>query len=241
MQEIYEVVRARDREFMFSEKPLQGDPKNIVYALKSMVRTIRAQTTTPETWYARHENSYLKTAKIVERSHQNYIKYWSHFPPYFRVLCLSTNSDDEYMWSEYAEMGKDICMKIDTSLLNLPLNRLNRVTYQNDPAHQVEILEVVDSIIGISNIDMIKRIARLCFVKEEKWKAENEWRCVLLRSDWNRHPLRNSPKVGLYDDLKFNANAIEKIKFGKNCENKFKESIGKIVTENFPTTMIENF
>lgn len=75
-EELVKLLQSRREEFIFSEESIPGDKSNITYILNSMVRAIRAPTTTPEKFKARHQESDLKIAATIRINHENIVKLW---------------------------------------------------------------------------------------------------------------------------------------------------------------------
>lgn len=237
-EELIKIIQDRREQLIFNEEKVPGDKSNINYRLNSMVRAIRAPTTTPESFRARHDESDKKIAAAIRINHQNIIKLWKHFVQYFRVICLSDIKNDPRMWGTYCQQHQGAMLTFNPTLLMEPLRRWVRVEYLSKPPQPIDELDVIDDILGIRKLETMKRVSRLCFVKHTSWSPESEWRCVLLRSDWEHHPLRLTAKNELYDDVLFSKESLTAVHIGVNCPQENRDKIISLLREHYPSTNI---
>jgi hypothetical protein len=237
-EELIKIIQDRREQVIFNEEEVPGDKSNINYMLNSMVRAIRAPTTAPESFRARHDESDKKIAATIRINHQNIIKLWKHFVQYFRVLCLSDIKNDPRMWGTYSQQHQGVMLTFNPTLLVEPLSRWAKVEYLSEPPQPIDGLDVIDDILGIRKLETMKRVSRLCFVKHTSWSPESEWRCVLLRSDWEHHPLRSTAKNELYDDVPFSKESLTAVHIGVNCPHENKDKIISLLQEHYPATKI---
>jgi len=237
-EELIKMLQDRREQVIFSEEGVPGDKSNITYMLNSLVRAIRAPTTTPEIFRARHDKSDKKIAAAIRINHQNIIKFWKHFVKYFRVLCLSDIKNDPRMWGTYCKAHTGVMFTFKPILLGEPLARWAKVEYLPKPPQPIHELEVIDDILGIRDLDKMVKVSRLCFVKHTSWSTESEWRCVLLRSDWKHHPLLTTHKKELYDDVTFSKESLTAVHIGVNCSMENREQIMLLLRQHYPSVTI---
>jgi hypothetical protein len=236
--ELVELISKRREELVFSDTPPSGMKDNVTYQLNSLVRAVRAPTTTREKFRARNLESYKASAKAIRVDHANVRKFWNHWAKYFRVLCLSESKNSPKLWHEYAEDHAGVMLVFNPRRFAPPLLHWAKVEYSPEPPELISAAEVIDNALGISSYDKPQRVSRLCFVKHTLWGHEAEWRCVLLRSDWNHHPLESTLNENLNDDVPFPKESLSAVHIGLNCPEAQRAAIVSLIKENYPGTSI---
>lgn len=110
----------------------------------------------------------------------------------YRVLCVSTLKDSEYMWREYAENHKGIVLRIQPSLEKDSKFQLFRaVEYRRSrPSLYDDALEFLEGSLFGDQEDRTKAaVEKIVYTKTLKWKHEGEYRLAipLLQGEkpWN--------------------------------------------------------
>ncbi len=107
----------------------------------------------------------------------------------FKIICLSSDSNDIKMWSHYSNKNKGICIAYDfnkstTSLIKF----IYPVVYINKPIDVMELCEVNNQVMLAALISVISKF--------KDWVHEREWRMVfyLLNDPEKRIDIINIPK-----------------------------------------------
>ena len=239
--ELLAIIKKRRLDIVFGEEMPPGDNKDVNYILQKLVREIKAPTTTPEKFLQRHIDCDKKIAESIIIEHNNIVKYWRHFVRYFRVLCMSDLNNSPYMWDKYGDKCAGVMLAFDTQILNAPYFHWTKVQYPKVLPRLVESEEIIDNIFGLTKLDKIERVSRLCFLKETKWSQESEWRSVMLRSDWEHDPLKMNNNEDLFDDVTFPIESLSAVQLGYQFTKELKAKTFQIVEYKYPKTKIVEF
>lgn len=94
----------------------------------------------------------------------------------FRIVCLSSDSDDIKMWSHYSDGNNGVCIAYDFSKSENNLDRfIYPVLYMNKPIDITELYEIDNQIMQATLISVISKF--------EDWQHEKEWRLIFDHVD----------------------------------------------------------
>ena len=214
----------RVEKYFSTEKVTPSGPAGLLF---DMARSIRAPSTTPEKYRARHLASDRQSARAEFRFFENVESYWTHFARYFRVMCFTRRANNDHMWMKYGQNGAGVCFEFRR---NTPLiNSTTPITYMNNSNPFIKNDEWIEHILEFKKFDFKRLLAQLCVVKSEIWGAEEESRIVYLRKDWRASTLEQTPIEALTDYVTIEPSWIESIHLGSRVtpENasKIKEAL----------------
>lgn len=130
------------------------------------------------------------------------------------ICSLCEDSDNEYMWENYAGKNSGYCVEYDFADFKTP-NALFPVIYQDERATDI-VMSIVANFIGQMIINMsnhrikadISQYLRLFITKYKQWEYQNEWR--ILGDANNRIPAPKIKRIIIGNEASFeNRKAIE--------------------------------
>jgi hypothetical protein len=107
----------------------------------------------------------------------------------FRIVCLSSDSDDIKMWSHYSDRNNGVCIAYDFSKSKNNLDRfIYPVLYIKRPIDVTELCEINNQIMQAALVSVISKF--------EDWQHEKEWRLIFyLGNDQNKRlEISTAPK-----------------------------------------------
>lgn len=107
----------------------------------------------------------------------------------FKIICLSSNSDDIKMWSHYSNKNKGICVAYDFNKCTTNLKKfIYPIVYINKPIDVTELCEVNNQVMLAALISVISKF--------KDWEHEREWRIIfyLLNDPEKRIDIINIPR-----------------------------------------------
>ena len=129
------------------------------------------------------EEILLKQAKEIDEYSLTYLT------KNFRIVCLSSDSDDIKMWSHYSDSNNGVCIAYDFSKSENNLDRyFYPVLYMKKPIDVTELCEIDNQIMQAALVSVISKF--------EDWENEKEWRLIFyLGDDGNRRlEISTAPK-----------------------------------------------
>ena len=141
-----------------------------------------------------------------------------------RVLCLTTEFDNEVMWAHYAESHTGCVLGFrKTSNLENPLQEAREINYTKQPA---SIGTGLGFLLYGNNYELRKKTTNaIFFSKSSGWAYENEWRVLTWR------PNEKGCKFG---DYVFYPEELESVTFGSRISSYFKSEITRIISNKYP-------
>lgn len=146
----------------------------------------------------------------------------------YRILCLTSDYDNELMWVHYSDNHYGCVLSFKPiKELNSPFFEAKKVDYADG---ERIIGSGLDIILNSDNIsDIIKKTnSSICFTKTQKWSYEKEWRIMTKKPESKQN----------YDDFLFYPQELESFTFGVRTSKEDKEEITKILDEKYPFTSI---
>jgi len=147
------------------------------------------------------------------------------------IASLTTNFNNELMWSHYASSHKGICIEYDLSEFVKDIESMKSllipVRYSNE---RVTIDYALIDEIDIKNIktkgkkDLVEFFMSSLFTKQDVWKYENEWRSIVPIKEGNRN-IEIGKISALYLGIKMEEATINMI---INLINKSNNGLGEI-------------
>lgn len=100
----------------------------------------------------------------------------TYFSKNFRIVCLSSVSNDIKMWSHYSDRNNGVCIAYDFSKSKNNLDKyIYPVLYMKRPIDVTELCEIENKIIQAALISIISKF--------EDWGYEKEWRLIFYLGD----------------------------------------------------------
>jgi hypothetical protein len=116
------------------------------------------------------EEILLKEAKEIDEFSLTYLS------KNFRIVCLSSYSDDIKMWSHYSDRNNGVCIAYDFSKSKNNLDRyIYPVSYMKKPIDVTELCEIDKQILQAALVSIISKF--------EDWEHEKEWRLIFYFDD----------------------------------------------------------
>lgn len=146
----------------------------------------------------------------------------------YRILCLTSDYDNELMWVHYSDNHYGCVLSFK------PLKELDSPFLEAKKVDYVYGKRVIgsglDIILNSNNMsDIIKKTnSSICFTKTQKWSYEKEWRIMTIRPESKQN----------YDDFLFYPEELESFTFGIRTSKEDKEEITKILNEKYQFTSI---
>ncbi len=112
----------------------------------------------------------------------------------YRVLCVTTELNSEYMWNRYAETHKGIALRIEPNIeKDSKFQLFKQVTYQQRrPAlYKNAQMFIENALFGDKLVSTHEKIAEIIYTKTLDWRWEYEYRLavpLLGEKPWNTLP-----------------------------------------------------
>lgn len=138
-----------------------------------------------------------------------------------RVLCVTTKTDNQILWGNYAENHKGLALGFrHLEERSTPLLAAEKVNYGNDALVVGSGLDFL--LYGTS--DQLKKNARLAITcsKAKDWEYEGEWRAITHR------PLESGTQ---YKDYLFYPEELESVTFGVRSSPELQAEVHSLVAE----------
>jgi len=136
----------------------------------------------------------------------------------YRVLCVTTHNNSEYMWNEYAEGHKGIIVRIEPNVAKDSKFQLFRpVCYRNrrPPLYEDSLDFIAGSLFGDQEARIREAVNRIIYTKTLDWQGEDEYRLAI--------PIVGNEKA--WDTLPYHSEEITELYLGCEMEEKDVEYI----------------
>lgn len=141
---------------------------------------------------------------------------------YARILCFTSEVDNEMMWGLYADNhhGCVLGFKSDYNIMS-PFSEAEPVRYtENNPT----IGDGIDFLLyGETPKLRTKTFKAVCYTKSNRWSYENEWRLITWRHE----------ESGESGDYKFYNEELESITFGNRMSEDARNEIKELVLNKY--------
>jgi hypothetical protein len=187
---------------LFQANAIAGIEKNEL--LESLIPNLKDYNTTMDTGLREHVSASINNA---------------------RVLCVTTEFDNEVMWGNYANSHKG-CVLGFRHLSNTPLLQAEAVSYTSQPP---TIGAAIDFLLFGMTREMLSLSHKaICYTKKKSWSYENEWRAITWRFN----------EKTLFGDYLFFPEELESVTLGARTPLEIENKIRELVKEKYPTAEI---
>jgi hypothetical protein len=140
-----------------------------------------------------------------------------------RVLCVTTEFDNEAMWANYAAGHTGCVLGLrHIPSLDTPLLAATQVTYSEE---QPVVGSGLDFLLYGPSQDLIRRtVHAICFTKKAPWAYENEWRAMTRRTEGEKK----------HSDFKFYREELESVTLGPRMSADAVESLTHLLRSKYP-------
>ncbi len=151
------------------------------------------------------------------------------------VLCLTANTNPEYMWREYGREGNGFCLGFE--LENIGAGHALRF---NDSEFSESYKSTCGSYVAAHKVNyddepfvfnrLVPNGSPFDFftTKETRWDKEDEWRLMMWTTDL-RYP--NDRRIHFHKDQ------LKSIEYGRKIDAEIKDKIKNIIEKKYPTSV----
>lgn len=155
---------------------------------------------------------------------------WKGMHNTHRVLCLTERWDSASMWDRYSEEHKGIVLEFSCiEQLDSAWLAAEPIKYSDEELKAHTLEGFVDFMLCDPKWAMERMIKEISYTKTTDWAYEKEWRIASYK---------RPNEEGTFSDYGFDERELKSIILGKETNQKTKDQIYQIVSQNFPNTEI---
>jgi hypothetical protein len=181
--------------------------KEKVAVIQYVYRTNQNAADAVKAAMAEEGRSSVYDMESMRASAQAFVTKINEFMQGNRVLCVSTRSDSEELWSDYAENHKGIALRIEPNLAKDSKFQLFRpVIYREKrpPLYDNAVEFMAASLFGDQEARLKAIVEKIIYTKTLKWEHQSEYRLVI--------PLRQNEEP--WNTLKYHPEEITELYLG---------------------------
>ena len=141
-----------------------------------------------------------------------------------RVLCVSSDGDNQAMWEKYAEGGRGALLEFrHLPERSTPLLAAKPVAYSTEPPVIASGLDLM--LFGNTPELRARCLESVVYAKREEWRYQREWRVVTWRTD---------DDGALFSDYSFHPAELASVTVGDQAPDSWALTIRQLVAARYP-------